>query len=294
MDEATLDAGFAEFEAAFADENQISDPVEENVEPEQKEQEGQEPPETGEPDTDESGSEPPENGTEGTEPPEEQPETFILRVNKEERTVNREEVISLAQKGADYDRVKGQLTESRAQVQQLQEQVDKNRETIDTLEMISKNVKMSVPDLVNQLHVNMLVKSGKTEAEAKAEIRAIKAEAKLNAAKAKETPQKETAETAAARAEREVAEFHKRFPGVELTKELCDELTKDVREGMSISDAYQKREIARKDAEIAELNRKLAAEKQNRKNKASTPGSQNDSGGRREKSDFDDFMSAFA
>ena len=33
-----------------------------------------------------------------------QNETFTLKVNKEEKTYSREEVISLAQKGADYDR----------------------------------------------------------------------------------------------------------------------------------------------------------------------------------------------
>ena len=36
-----------------------------------------------------------------------------------------------------------------------------------------------------------------------------------------------------------------------------------------------------------------ASRKQNKKNRANSPGSQTDSGGRRVKSDFDEFMSAF-
>lgn len=288
MDEMEQDAGFAEFEAAFADEYQVSEPEAEEVGSVGNSQDAGEPDEGGENPTEDGNKTEQESGAGSQEaPPESQPETFTLRVNKEERNVSREEVITLAQKGADYDRVKGQLSESRSQIQALQEK-------LDTLEMISKAANISVDDLVNQLHVNMLVKGGKTEAEAKAEIRALKAEAELKAVRDKEAASQADTESLTARAEREVGEFRKRFPGVELTKELCDELSGDVQKGMTISEAYQKREMAQKDAQIAELNRKLAAEQQNRKNKASTPGSQNDSGGRREKSDFDDFMSAFA
>ena len=57
--------------------------------------------------------------------------------------------------------------------------------------------------------------------------------------------------------------------------------------------AYRKYEAAQKDAKIAELEKALAAEKKNKENRASSPGSQQDSGGRREKSEFDDFMEAF-
>ena len=48
------------------------------------------------------------------------------------------------------------------------------------------------------------------------------------------------------------------------------------------------------DAKIAELQRQLEAEKQNKANRAASPGSQKDSGGKRSKSEFDDFMDAFA
>ena len=78
-----------------------------------------------------------------------------------------------------------------------------------------------------------------------------------------------------------------------VTEELCGKLTADVREGLSIADAYARLKQAEKDAEIAELKRQLEAERQNNKNKAKAVGSQRDSGGRRTKNAEDDFFAAF-
>ena len=220
-------------------------------------------------------------------------ETFTLRVNKEDKVVSRDEVVSLAQKGYDYDRVKGQLTEARTENQQLQEQVSKNAEIMETLELVSKDTGIPIDKLVEQVHVNYRVKKGETEAEARANIRALKAETQIATMKEKASKQAATAEDAMARAEREVSEFKKRFPGVELTEELCKQLSKDVNAGSSISDAYQKMLNDQKDAEIAELKRQIEAEKQNAKNSLKSVGSQKDSGGKRGKNAEDDFFAAF-
>ena len=45
--------------------------------------------------------------------------------------------------------------------------------------------------------------------------------------------------------------------------------------------------------EIAKLQKQMEADKQNKKNRATSPGSQRDSGGQANKSEFDDFLSAF-
>lgn len=233
-------------------------------------------------------TEPSGGAADGTESAQEQ--SFTIRVNKQDVTLSRDDMIAYAQKGADYDRVKGQLTESRQQNQTLQEQLGKYQNAIEVLEAVSADSGMSVDELVEQVHVNMLTKQGKTEAEAKAEIRAQKAERERDALKARTEEQKNPpAEDSQARAGREVAEFRQRFPDVELTEELCNDLMTDVQGGMPLVDAYQKYENARKDAQIEELQRQLAAEKQNKRNRTSTPGSQNDSGGRRVKNDFNDF-----
>lgn len=289
----------ADFEAAFSEEDgNQTEPAEETTGDEPGE--GAEGTETGEEGGEDTATE--ETGDEGEDEPSEgddggntpaAEDSFTIKVNKEERTVTRDEVISLAQKGADYDRVKEQLTQTRQQNQTLLEQAEKNREVLDVLQMLADGTNMPLDQFVDQLHVNFLVKGGKTEGEAREKIRADRAEKQLNESKSKETTAKSEETAAQDRAQREIAEFHKDFPGVELTEELCGKLMADVQSGMSLSNAYRKQEAAKKDAEIAELKRQLEAEKQNKRNRSNSPGSQRDSGGNRSRSPEDEFFAAF-
>lgn len=295
---------FEAFAAAFNDaEDYQADGAEETAETKMEEETAEEvggedenEPESGETDEEEHTSESEEESTEG-DSEEDNPgseQMFTIRVNKEDRQVGLAEMTTLAQKGADYDRVKGQLTESRQQLQDLQGERDKYRNAMDVLETMAAEAELSLDEFVEQLQVNSEMQSGKTESEAKAEIRAKKLEKQLDAMKAEATAKQEpAADDAESRAAREVAEFREKFPDVELTKELCNELMPDVQSGMSLSDAYQKRDNAQKDARIAELEKQLQAEKQNKRNRASSPGSQKDSGGKRERSEFDEFAAAF-
>lgn len=221
-------------------------------------------------------------------------ETFTLKVNKEERTCTREEVISLAQKGADYDRVKDQLTESRQTAADLQAKLDVQQEAMDVLAELAKDSNVEVPDLLNNFRLSLLKKQGLSEDAAKERLERLKAEkenAQLKAAqKATETPAQEDD---AQRVRRELDEFRTAYPKVELSEELLGKLMPDVATGKSLTDAYRSYEAAQKDSRIAELERQLAAEKQNKENRILSPGSQKDSGGQRTKDDFDDFFSAF-
>ena len=289
----------ADFEEAFSEEDGYqTEPTEETTDDEPGE--GAEGTDTGEEggdntaieETGDEGEDEPSEGNDGGNTPAAE-DSFTIKVNKEERTVTREEVISLAQKGADYDRVKEQLTQTRQQNQTLLEQAEKNKDVLGVLQMLADGVNMPLDQFVDQLHVNFLVKGGKTEGEAREKIRADRAEKQLSESKSKETTAKSEETAAHDRAQREIAEFHKDFPGVELTEELCGKLMADVQSGMSLSNAYRKQEAAKKDAEIAELKRQLEAEKQNKKNRSNSPGSQKDSGGNRSRSPEDDFFAAF-
>ena len=220
-------------------------------------------------------------------------ETFTLKVNKEEKTYSREEVITLAQKGADYDRVKDQLSQSRQEVTSLQEQISGQQEAMEVLADLAKDAGTDVPSLLKNLRIGLLKKEGLSEDAANERLLRLQAEkenATLRAAAATETPAKETG---ADRAKRELAEFREVYPETELTQELLDKLMEDVQGGMSLLKAYQKHEAASKDAQIAELRRQLAAEKQNKANAAASPGSQKDSGGKRQRDTFDDFFDVF-
>lgn len=305
MDENTTE--FEAFAAAFNDaEDYQTDGTEETAETEVEETaedvggEDQGEAESGEESEDAHTSEDEEEGAEADgeedKPNSEQPEqTFTLRVNKEDKQVSLAEMTTLAQKGADYDRVKGQLTESRQEVQNLQAEQAKYKGAIEALETLASGSGMNLDEFVEQLQIRAEMQGGMSEGEAKATIRAKKAEKQLDAMKAETAAkqQQTAAEDKGSRAEREVAEFRERFPDVELTEQLCKELMADVRGGMTLVDAYQKREQAQAQARIKELEQQLEAEKQNKRNRRNSPGSQRDSGGKREKSEFDEFAAAF-
>lgn len=226
-------------------------------------------------------------------PAEKTGETFTLKVNKEEKTYSREEVISLAQKGADYDRVKEQLSQSRQTQEQLQGQLDKQQEAIGVLEELAKESGTDMAGLLRNMRLGMLKKQGLSDDAANERLLRMEAE-KENAALKAAASEEQTKETSAQRAQRELAEFRESYPDVELSQELLDKLMTDVQGGTPLIKAYQKYESAQKDAQIEDLQRQLAAEKQNKENLAASPGSQKDSGGKRTKSDYDDFLEAFA
>ena len=298
MEDNTI--SFEDFESAFTgedyhidtetDETSTGDSVDTETE---DSSEGADAPENKENSEGENAQESEEDGAEGEEKPDEgnSEQTFTLKIDGEVREgVSLKEMTELAQKGGAFDRVKGQLDEARQKIQSMEAEFNGKSKALKTLEMIAQKANMPLEDTAKQLRKNFMTSQGKTDEEADALIRAEDAEDALKAASAQKTAEQANKE----RADREIAEFREHFPGVELTRELCEKLMGDVSSGMSLTNAYLKMENARQAAEIAEMQRKLAAEKQNAKNKKSSPGSQKDSGGRHAKSDYDDFMSAFS
>ena len=218
---------------------------------------------------------------------------FAIKANKQDMELTLSQMTEYAQKGADYDRVKGQLETSRQNEQALQAKLDEQQEAMDILNMISEQTGTPMAELLEQLHINAVKKEGQTDAEVKAQIRADKLERQLKAKNEQQTQQKAAEDEAATRMQREVADFRKQFPDVQLTEELAAKLKPDIQAGMSITSAYLKMENARKDAELAELKRQQAADAQNNRNRSKAPGSQRDSGGQRSRDAFDDFFDAF-
>lgn len=272
--ENVQDTGYDEFMSALEGDGYQTEPSQEVEEEAPEVGTQQEAPDTQEAPTPTE----PEKEVEPEQPPQDtpaQPETFTLKVNKEERVCSRDEVIELAQKGADYDRVK--------------EQLSKQQDAMDVLAALAKEAKTDIPGLLDSFRITMLKKQGLSDDAAKERLGREKAERENAALKAAQKPQEETAQE---RARRELAQFREVYPKVELTEELVKKLMPDVHGGKTITEAYRAMEAAEKDAKIAELERQLAAEKQNKANRVSSPGSQKDSGGRQSKSDFDDFMKA--
>lgn len=221
--------------------------------------------------------------------------TFTIKVNKEERKVTLEEMTTLAQKGADYDRVKEQNTKHQQTIADLQsklEEVSSQQAVLDILGNIAQKSNLSLDQLAESLYINFRKNGGASEDVAREELKSAKLEKELDSYKAKQAQQQEQETDAEARAKRDLEDFAREYPDVELTEELVDKLVPDIQNGMSLSAAYRKHEKAQDSARIAELERQLAAKAQNDKNKKRSPGSQRDSGGRSPKSDYDVFEKA--
>jgi hypothetical protein len=216
-----------------------------------------------------------------------------LKVNGEIRSCTYEEAPAWIQKGMDYDRVKGQLEASRKTEQELRTQLDSQREIMEILNLISEQNNTPLKDLGDQLYVNFQRANGKTETEARQNLENARLKKENEALKNQHNQKQSAVDDVSDRVQREVSEFRKHFPDVQLTEELCNSLTPDIQSGMSLTNAYLKHENARKDSEKAELEQKLAAMEQNKKNRSKTPSSQRDSGGQRSKDAMEDFFSAF-
>ena len=293
--EETMDSGYQDFVAAFdGDGNQTVTDQETGAQAEERADTEQETTVT------DDGAEKPDEGTgedtggevdapeEPDKPDAEQ--TFTIKVNKEERTVGLAEMTALAQKGADYDRVKERAQQT---IQELKTQLDGQKDVMEIMTTLAEKTGTPLNELAEMLYVSYRKGEGRTETEAKLELQNARLQKGLDAVNAEKDKQKEAEESSQSRAQREVDEFRRSYPEVEFTDELVSKLTPDVQAGMTLLSAYQKYEAAQKEARIAELERQLAAEKKNRENRSRSPGSQKDSGGQRGKSDFDDFMSAF-
>ena len=218
-----------------------------------------------------------------------------LKVNGEIRSCTYEEAPAYIQKGMDYDRVKGKLEAEEQKTSALQAEVDKHRESVNLLEQAAADSNMSVEQLLDNVLVGLRMGQGESEKEARANIRAMKAERKVKESEQKAAPAKEepTAEGKEDRANREVKEFMRDFPGVRLSEEDIKTMRPYVQQGMSMSTAYLMMKNAKLEADAKQREQEAAAKAKNNTNRAKAPVSQRDSGGQRAKTAEDDFFSAF-
>lgn len=228
---------------------------------------------------------------EGANKTEDAEQLFEYKVNKETKSLNLKnpehlaELKTLAQKGADYDRVKGQLAEARG-FKETYGQV------AEVLESVAKANNTTVAEIVTQFRTNMLRGTGLSEDAARERIGREDAERELQALKDAEAA-KQTAETdTAERAKREFGEFRGKFPDVLLDKPTLDALAPMIQSGKTLTEAYLEHKANTAAAENERLKQELAAAKQTQKNKTRSTGSMQDAGSKTT-SQFDDFFAAF-
>ena len=254
---------------------------EEAAEPEDQREEADEPEETDEKPA-ETEQEPQSEEAE-TPPAEEKPQDqrFHLKHNDEELDVDAEQVVALAQKGMDYDRVRQERDNFKTQYPKLSQYES-------FLKELAEASGTDIPGLMEQTRASMLVQKAKAEGKELSEAAAIE-QIRAEGRKAAEQPaepeekkpeEKKPEEDADAQRRKAIQAFVAAYPTVKAEEIPQEVWTESFRTG-DLAGAYARWE-----------NRKLKAEneqlKQNQKNKERSTGSRRSAGATTPKDDFDD------
>lgn len=208
----------------------------------------------------------------------------------QQRELTVAEATEYAQKGMDYDRIRGKLDEANTELETLRQFRAENADSIEFLQQLAKDSNMSLTDMIDEIKAGQLMKKENISRDVAVErVKRQNAERRLSE---RNTAQQKQDETEAKR-KADIAEFLNKFPGVKGT-DIPKEVWDKVNGGDSLVRAYEAHMTAKKDAEkdqkIADLEREIAALKQNTANKAKSTGSQRTGG---QESARDTFLDAF-
>ena len=211
--------------------------------------------------------------TETTEQKADAPEkTWTLRHMDETKNVGEAEMVTLAQKGMDYDRIRAKYDESKP--------------AMEILSIFAKQKGVSVADYVSFLRTEAKKADGLSEAEARRSIELEDREAAVTAREAEQAAERQAAEqanaaasAAAQRRKADIDEFAREYPDVARNPDaIPKEVWDAVAAGSSLTVAYAKY-TAKQAREEAERTRIAAqAAQQNIKNAARSTGSMQSAG----------------
>lgn len=214
-----------------------------------------------------------EEQTETTEQKADAPEkTWTLRHMDETKNVGEAEMVTLAQKGMDYDRIRAKYDESKP--------------AMEILSIFAKQKGVSVADYVSFLRTEAKKADGLSEAEARRSIELEDREAAVTAREAEQAAERQAAEqanaaanAAAQRRKADIDEFAREYPDVARNPDaIPKEVWDAVAAGSSLTVAYAKY-TAKQAREEAERTRSAAqAAQQNVKNAARSTGSMQSAG----------------
>ena len=234
-------------------------------------------PETETPEADQQGEgesqeEQKETPADADEKPEEQ--TFDLKFLGETKTVNREEVISLAQKGLNHDRVMQERDTLKADLEKLGG-LPLFQEYKGFLEELAAENKSSVDDTIDKIRATLLADKEKIDpAIALQRVQLDRREKALEAKQSKVSAEKKAKEDAEKAQSQDLLRFIQEYPGVQpqdIPKEVWDKVHK---EGVSLVSAYSAFENKKLRQEVQEWKSKFETAEQNAKNKERSTGSQ--------------------
>lgn len=220
-----------------------------------------------------------ENGT-GT------PETFELTYLGEKRTVNRAEVVQLAQKGLNHDRLQEQWNGLKAARDELQGWRQANQGAVDEVTAYLKETGGNdIGQVLDELRVSQMQKQGLSEDVARERVARQRAERQLMAGKASQSQAADRRQKAAD----DIAAFRRAYPDVAVDAALLGRLKDDLAATGNLASAYMRAENRRLVAELEASKKAAAAAAQNASNRQRSAGSQKSSGG---ETQDDPFLSA--
>lgn len=200
------------------------------------------------------------------------PKRWTLNHLGENRQVDEAGMVVLAQKGLDYDRIRGKWDEAKP--------------VMELFGGFARQAGMSVADYVSYIRTQAKQQSGMSEAEAK---RAVELEDREAAVAARESAEAElrtaqerrnlAANNAETRRRADILEFQKTFPDVAKDpKSIPPAVWADVNRGVSLTAAYARYALAQAQAAQKSAERKADAAAQNQKNAGRSTGSMRTAG----------------
>lgn len=240
--------------------------------PEKADQQKEEPVEEEEP-TDDN---PEPDGQEEADQP-----TFDLKYMGEIKTVGREEVVTLAQKGLNYDRILGERDTAKAEVSRLQEYEN-------FLQELAGPDNLSIEDLIDSTRAEVLAqKEGIDPAVALQRIKLDRDKRAFEAQKSKEQADQRAKQAEEERQQEDFKRFVQAYPGVK-AQDIPAEVWEKVRGGVPLVTAYAQHENKQLREENEALKAKVETAEQNKKNKERSTGSQSSAGKSSKKDIFED------
>ena len=205
-------------------------------------------------------------------PPADAPKVWTLRYMDQDKQVGEAEMVTLAQKGMDYDRIRGKYDEAKP--------------VMELFGAFAKQAGMSIPDYVSHIRMQAKQAQGMSEVEAKRSIDLEDREAAVSAKEAEETQRRQAAyqaqqarNDADARRRADIAEFQKTFPdAAKDPKSIPAEVWADVRNGRTLVAAYAKYAVAQANAKANAAEQRAETTSQNQKNAGRSTGSMRSAG----------------
>lgn len=282
-DDAAFDLGWDD--GPEVPEGDAEETAEEGEEPEadadQQEAEGAE---GGEPEDEHAGregGEAQETEAEGEAGETDRSESFVLKHLGEERTASREEVISLAQKGLDYDRI-------REKWDAVKDDVPRLRMYEGFLKELAEARGGDVDSLIDETRTRALIAQAEAKGENLAPAAAAAKAVRMRTQPAEETPEQTEPQRGEAQQHRMIDEFLAAFGNDVQAKDIPQEVWAEAQATGDMVKPYQRYLNRKLEEENRQLQKELKAARQQQKNTARSAGSSRSEGSGSTKDPFDD------